>query len=79
MVQLDFRLCGECGGCVAVCPAGVLKLRSHGLEINHELCTLCESCVIFCPTGALQIKSDGNQASLSSRKVIGDSRNGRQI
>ena len=54
MLQLDVKLCGECGGCVAVCPQGVLELFSDRLLIKAELCNLCESCIIFCPVGALK-------------------------
>jgi len=57
MLQLDVQLCGECGGCVAVCPCGALELFASGLRIDHTECTLCENCVIFCPTGALEIDS----------------------
>jgi Fe-S-cluster-containing hydrogenase component 2 len=56
MLQLDRQLCGECGGCVAVCPVGALELFTDGLKIKHQLCTLCENCVVFCPTGALLIE-----------------------
>ena len=62
MLQLDSQLCGECGGCVAVCPCGALKLYASGLSIDHKECTLCENCVIFCPTGALEIDSVRSKA-----------------
>ena len=75
MLQLDFRLCGECGGCAAVCSLGALELLSSGLRIKHELCILCESCVIFCPTGALSIKSVEDKTSPSQAK-ISDLKNG---
>jgi heterodisulfide reductase subunit A-like polyferredoxin len=57
MLRVDKRLCGECGGCVAVCPYGALELLSSGLSVKLEICTLCENCVIFCPVGALSIRS----------------------
>jgi ferredoxin len=66
MLQLDRRLCGGCGGCVAVCPAGALVLYGEGLKIKPELCTLCENCVVFCPTAALRIESREDMTSLSS-------------
>jgi ferredoxin len=66
MLQLDRQLCGECGGCVAVCPAGALELFADGLKIKYQLCTLCEDCVTFCPTGALLIEGkDGKIPSPS--------------
>lgn len=55
MLELDHQLCGQCGGCVAVCPFGALELFVSGLLIRNKLCTLCENCVIFCPVGALEI------------------------
>jgi ferredoxin len=58
MLQLDLKTCGECGGCVAVCPQGALELFSGGLLIKTDLCNLCENCIIFCPVGALKDNSD---------------------
>ncbi len=75
MLQLDFKLCGECGGCVAVCSFGALELLSSGLKIKHNLCILCENCVIFCPTGALRIKAIESKTS-SSQTKISDLKNG---
>jgi len=75
MLQLDFNLCGECGGCVAVCSVGALKLLPSGLKIKHSLCTLCENCVIFCPTGALQIKTVEGKTSSPSKTKISDLKN----
>ncbi len=57
MLSIDKKLCGECGGCVAVCPYGALELFTFGLSVKPDLCTLCENCTIFCPVGALSIKS----------------------
>jgi ferredoxin len=54
MLQLDLKSCGECGGCVAVCPQGALELFSDGLLIKADQCTMCENCIIFCPVGALK-------------------------
>ena len=60
MDQLRLRpeLCGECGGCVAVCAFEALELESQGLRIKEELCILCNDCVIFCPAGALGITDE---------------------
>lgn len=63
MLQVDQKLCGLCGGCVAVCPYGALELFVSSLLIKIDLCTLCENCVIFCPVGALQMTSLECQAS----------------
>jgi len=55
MLELNSKLCGQCGGCVAVCSYGALELFVSGLLIRPELCTLCQNCSIFCPVGALKI------------------------
>jgi len=67
MLRLNLKLCGECGGCVAVCSVGALELYSEGLKIKPKQCTLCQNCVIFCPTGALQIKTSQDKVSSSSQ------------
>jgi MinD superfamily P-loop ATPase len=54
-LNLKEDLCGECGGCVAVCAFEALELESQGLRIKEELCNLCNDCVVFCPSGALEI------------------------
>lgn len=76
MLQLDPKLCGECGGCVAVCAFGALELLPSGLKIKHNLCTLCENCVIFCPTDALQIKIIEGRTSSFSKIKTSDLENG---
>ena len=61
MLEFDQKLCGDCGGCVAVCPYGALELFVSGLLIRKDLCTLCQNCIIFCPVGALKITNDKKQ------------------
>jgi Fe-S-cluster-containing hydrogenase component 2 len=58
MPQLDLKSCGECGGCVAVCPQGALELFSDGLQVKADQCNMCESCIVFCPVGALKDNTD---------------------
>jgi ferredoxin len=76
MLQLFPSLCGRCGGCVAVCPAAALQLRSDGLKIEHPACTLCDNCIVLCPNGALYKTAGAGQAPLSSRTRVSDSDNG---
>ncbi len=76
MLQVVPSLCGRCGGCVAVCSAAALELRSDGLKIEHPACTLCENCIVFCPTGALHKAAGAGEAPLSSRAKVSDSDNG---
>jgi ferredoxin len=61
MLELDPKLCGQCGGCVAVCPYGALELFVSSLLIRKDLCTLCQNCIIFCPVGALKITDSKKQ------------------
>jgi ferredoxin len=68
MLQLEEKLCGECGGCVAVCPVGALELLSYGLKVKRDLCNLCENCVIFCPVGALRLETINSEISSFSQK-----------
>jgi NAD-dependent dihydropyrimidine dehydrogenase PreA subunit len=58
IIAIDFDLCGQCGGCVPVCPVDAIYLSPTELEVDREICTLCENCVAMCPTGALSI-ADG--------------------
>jgi ferredoxin len=69
MLQLDLKLCGECGGCVAVCPHGALELYPDGLLIKHGQCALCENCAIFCPVEALSIKPVHSQPYCRSKNI----------
>jgi len=70
MLLINPDLCGQCGGCVAVCPTGALELYSNSLKIKYDLCTLCENCVIFCPVSVLRIKAEDPKAtSLSNTKI----------
>ena len=67
MLELDPKLCGECGGCVAVCPYGALELFVSRLLIRKDLCTLCQNCIIFCPVGALKTKDSREQITSKRR------------
>ena len=53
-LKLRIELCGECGGCVAVCKFEALELEGNGLRIKYNLCVMCNDCVVFCPSGALE-------------------------
>jgi len=52
---VDDALCGDCGGCVAVCPTNAIYLSPSLLEIDEEQCSGCGDCVVTCPVGALKL------------------------
>ena len=61
-VLVDQTLCGECGACVAVCPAAAIELFPMLLVIKDNLCTECTLCVRMCPSGALAMAKDKARA-----------------
>lgn len=42
------RMCRSCGGCVAVCPAGALRMREKKVMWNRDACTGCDACLGVC-------------------------------
>ena len=54
-VVIDYTRCGNCGGCVAVCPESVLHLDQLRPVADNSLCTGCKRCVIVCPNYALSL------------------------
>jgi uncharacterized Fe-S center protein len=54
LISLDEMLCGQCGGCVPVCPVNAIFLSPQALEIDDGICNCCENCVEVCPVGALR-------------------------
>jgi Fe-S-cluster-containing hydrogenase component 2 len=50
--------CYGCGGCVAVCPAGAIKIGNDA-EIVTEKCVKCKRCEIVCPAGLITIENEG--------------------
>jgi len=62
-VLVEEERCVGCGGCILVCPYGVLE--QHGSRVMTK-CDLCvemlkrgqePACVAGCPTGAIQFVS----------------------
>ena len=58
IITIDESLCGECGGCVSVCPTNAIFLSKVLLEIDKDTCILCGICVIVCPVGALAMRAN---------------------
>ncbi|MGE5508541.1 MAG: 4Fe-4S binding protein, partial [Chitinophagales bacterium] len=48
--------CAGCGSCVAICPAGALKVNAEAkAECDHSLCILCGYCGSACPKFAIRL------------------------
>lgn len=65
MISVDRQYCKGCALCVAVCPAGALRL---GEERNHmgyhtpfaddAACKKCKACELICPDLAIWLEHD---------------------
>jgi uncharacterized protein (DUF362 family)/Pyruvate/2-oxoacid:ferredoxin oxidoreductase delta subunit len=56
--------CTGCGGCVAVCAAGAIKLDSGRARVDYNLCTSCMCCHEACTVGAI-----GTRMSWLARRI----------
>jgi NAD-dependent dihydropyrimidine dehydrogenase PreA subunit len=55
MPVIDLSRCTNCGGCIDVCPEGVLAKGETCVKISKpEVCTDCAECEVVCPTGAIR-------------------------
>ena len=52
--EVDARLCGACGACVAACPFGAVArdAASGKALVDPVHCHGCGTCAAACPTGA---------------------------
>ncbi|MDI6718389.1 MAG: 4Fe-4S binding protein [Methanomicrobiales archaeon] len=57
MLTIRRDVCGYCGACVSVCPAGALELIDAYLTVDDH-CTGCKICTRACPLGALEVVDD---------------------
>lgn len=65
-IHLETSLCILCGGCVDVCPTGVLRIlpaadlgvedEGLALVLQEDFCIRCGLCVERCPTDALEMR-----------------------
>lgn len=72
-ITFDLQRCTQCGGCLAACKTGSLKLSSapHGLyniSWQEESCNHCLSCIRICPAHCLP-EAGFNSSKLD--KVLG--------
>ncbi len=74
-VMVDPDLCLGCGGCAAVCPAGVILVRDRDqltrtLEFHWARCTYCGRCQDACPEGAVTLSQAFETATDSAADLI---------
>jgi len=67
--MVKIKGCYACGGCVAVCPKGAIKLNDEKAEIDLEKCISCKICEKVCPLGLINIDK------LMENKMIKEMRN----
>jgi len=73
---IDEARCKACELCVAVCPAGILRLGHalnrkgyHPVEVaNQEECTGCKACALMCPDVAIEINRAVDPAHSKKRE-----------
>jgi ferredoxin len=53
-IQIDDKICVDCGACTAVCKVGALYMdKDWSLQFDNELCLDCKVCIEACPTRAI--------------------------
>jgi L-aspartate semialdehyde sulfurtransferase ferredoxin len=53
-LDVDKKLCDQCGTCISVCPTDALSLMDTIL-VDNKKCIMCKNCVRVCPVGALLV------------------------
>ncbi|HOD52773.1 MAG TPA: nitroreductase family protein [Candidatus Hydrogenedentes bacterium] len=57
-IEVDARLCKQCGACILTCPENILVEGEHAPRTVHaELCTSCGHCAAICGQGAIHHES----------------------
>ena len=52
-INIDFKICLACGGCISVCPQDALRMKGSKANVDMDKCILCGICIKTCPIAAI--------------------------
>ncbi|MBN2453500.1 MAG: DUF362 domain-containing protein [Candidatus Omnitrophica bacterium] len=67
--EINPEHCVACGQCVAVCPAGCLKISGKKISIDEKSCLGCGECAVVCKTRAIEIRWSETLENLQEKMV----------
>lgn len=66
--MVDRTKCIACGGCVAICPVGAIKIVEGKAKIDPKKCVRCGGCMNFCPMTAIDINKQDPDENPNRKK-----------
>ena len=51
--KVDGEKCLACGGCISICPQGVISMCGGRAFVLIDKCISCAICIRTCPVGAI--------------------------
>ncbi len=61
--------CVGCSSCVAVCPAGAIRIVDEKARIDAKACIGCASCIAVCGYGAIEIEWESGGSTIQQKMV----------